>query len=260
MNSNTIFITLIYFVGIASCAAQGAEKGKYQNYIPVLHYLANAFGGGFMRDIILLGVHPWILTLSALPDIVLVILIGCLYTYYFLICKAAKKQYNIAIQLVALTDAFGLGSFICIGMDKAFEYSDNVFTIITCGYVTAVGGGLLASGKLFTLIFRNKKTICYHLVTLLGCCYYYIFRHSLFLVFFVASGIFLTSIDYKNLYFLSRSNVITAYPSIFLLYEPIYGQSNNYFQKQNIRQIGKKLGIYPICPKLYLIQHRIRQC
>lgn len=260
MDSNTIFITLIYFVGIASCAAQGAEKGKYQNYIPLLHYLANAFGGGFMRDILLLEVHPWILTLSALPDIVLVIIIGCLYTYYFLIGNVTKKQYNIAIQLVVLTDAFGLGSFICIGMDKAFECSDNVFTIIACGYVTAIGGGLLASGKLFTLIFRNKKNICYHLVTLLGCCYYYIYRHSLFLVLFVASGIFLTGINYKNLYFLSRCNVITAYPSIFLLYEPIYRKSNNYFQKQKILQIGKKLSNYPICSKIYLIQHRIRQC
>ncbi len=259
MDSNTIVITLIYFVGIASCAAQGAEKGKCQNHIPVLHYLANAFGGGFMRDIILLGVHPWILTPSALPDIVLVIIIGCLYTYYFLICKAGKKQYIIAIQLVTITDAFGLGSFICIGMDKAFEYSDNVLTIIICGYVTAIGGGLLASGKPFTVIFRDSKAVSYHLVTLLGCCYYYIYRHSLFLVFFVAIGLFLTGIDYRNLYFLSRCDVITAYPGIFLLYQPVY-RKNNIFQKQKIFQIKKKLGTYPICPKIYLVQHRIRQC
>lgn len=260
MDSNTIFLTLTYLLGIASCAAQGAEKGKYQNCIPVLHYLANAFGGGFVRDVIILGVYPWILTSSALPDLILVIIIGTLYTYCFHIGKTDKKLYNATKQLVFITDSFGLGSFIFKGMEKAFMFDSNFFTTVSCGYVTAIGGGLLASGKPFAIIFRDNKTVYYHLVTLLGCCYYYIYRHSVSLVCFVAIEIFLTDFDYRNLYLLSRSNVITAYPSIFLLYEPIYGQSNNYFQKQNIRQIGKKLDIYPICPKLYLVQHRIRQC
>lgn len=253
-------ITLIYYLGIISCAAQGAEKGQFKNYIPVLHYITNAFGGGFLRDMFFLGVTPWILTSSALPDLMIVVISGSLYTYYFLIYKKSTKQYNVAIQLVTITDALGVGSFIYKGMDAAFQYESNFFITVACGYVTAIGGGVLARGKSFIMIFKNRKTVYYHLVTLLGCCYYYIYKQSLFLICFVVIGLFLTGIDYKNLYLLSRSNVISAYPSIFLLYEPIYGKSNHYFKKQKIRQIKKKLGIHPICPKLYLVQHRIRQC
>lgn len=260
MDSNTIIISFFYYVGIISCAAQGAEKGKYEKHIPVLHYIANAFGGGFMRDAIILGVYPWILSTSAFPDLILVIIMGSLYTYCFHIWKADKKWYNVAKQLVTITDAMGVGSFIYKGMEAAFQYESNFFTTVACGYITAIGGGILASGKMFTIIFENRKTAYYHLVTLLGCCYYYIYRHSVSLVCFVAIGIFLTDFDYKNLYLLSCRNVITAYPSIFLLYEPIYRKSNNYFQKQEVLKIEKKLGIYPIFPKIYLVQHRIRQC
>lgn len=259
MNSNTIIISLIYYAGIASCAAQGAEKGKYESSIPVLHYIANAFGGGFMRDVIFLHVHPWLLTLSALPDLALVIIIGFLYTQYLSICKADKKQYGIAMRLVTITDAFGLGSFICIGMDKAFVYSNNIFTIITCGYVTAIGGGILASEKPLTKIFKSREMVRYHLVTLLGCCYYYVFRHSLFLVCFIAIGLFLANIDYKTLHKPYFCNLITPCPEVFLLYPAIYNKNNN-FQRQKIIKLIKKLDIYPERPKIYIAQHRIRQC
>lgn len=156
MDSSAMIISLIYYVGIASCTAQGAEKGKCKNCIPVLHYIANAFGGSFVRDAIFLRVYPWVLTLSALPDLVLVSIIGSLYTYYFHKCKANKLWYNVAMHFVTITDTFGLGSFICIGMDKAFIYCDNAFAIIVCGYVTAIGGGILASGKSLTKTFQDK--------------------------------------------------------------------------------------------------------
>lgn len=259
MGSNTIIISLIYYVGIASCAAQGAEKGKFNNSIPVLHYIANAFGGGFMRDVIFLGVYPWLLTSSAFPDIALVVAIGFLYTYYFFICKTDKKQYGIAMRIVTITDAFGLGSFICIGMDKAFVYSRNVFTIILCGYITAIGGGVLASEKPLTKIFNSRETVRYHLVTLLGCCYYYIFRHSLCLVYFIAIGLFLANIDYKKLYNPYSCNLATLFPEILLLY-PAICNKNNVYQNQKIIKIAKKFNIYPSPPKIYLVQRRIRQC
>lgn len=259
MNSNTIIISLIYYVGIASCAAQGAEKGKYEYSIPVLHYIANAFGGGFIRDVIFLGMYPWLFTSSALPDLALVVIIGFLYTYYFCICKADKKQYDIAIQLVTITDAFGLGSFICIGMDKAFVYSSDIFTIIACGYVTAIGGGILASQKPLTKIFKSRETVRYYIVTLLGCCYYYVFRHSLYLVCFIAIGLFMANIDYRTLYNHYLCNLITPCLKVYLLYPPICNKNNN-LQRQKIIKSAKKLGIHPVHPKIYLVQRRIRQC
>ncbi len=259
MDSNAIIILLIYYIGIVSCAAQGAEKGKYDNGIPMLRYIANAFGGGFIRDVIFLGIPPWLLTLSALPDIMLVVSVGLLYTYYFFVCNVNNKYYFIAIRIVAISDAFGLGSFVCIGMDKAFLYSENILTVIACGYITAIGGGILASGKSITEIVKSKGIIRYHVVTLLGCCYYYIFRHSLCLVCFIAVGLFLVNTNFKalcNSYL--ESLMIPCYKACFL-YIAIYNNSNK-FHKQNIGKIIKNYGIYSKRPKIYLIQHHIRQC
>lgn len=259
MDSNTIFISLIYYIGIASCAAQGAEKGKYDNSIPILRYIANAFGGGFMRDVIFLGIPPWLLTLSALPDIMLVVIVGVLYTYYFCVCNICNKYYDIAMLIIAISDAFGLGSFVCIGMDKAFLYSDNIFIIIACGYITAIGGGILASGKSITEIAKSKEMIRYHLVTLLGCCYYYIFRHSLCLVCFIAIGIILSNTNYKVLYDSYSANLMLPCYKVCSLYPIIYKNGNS-FHRQKIIKIIKNYDICSRYSKIYLIQHRIRQC
>lgn len=258
MDSNITIISLIYYIGIVSCAAQGAEKGKYDNGIPILRYIANAFGGGFMRDVIFLGVPPWLLTLSALPHIMLVIIAGFLYTYYF-ICNTNNKYYSIAIRIITISDAFGLGSFVCIGMDRAFSYSDNIFTIITCGYITAIGGGILASGKSITEIIKSKGMIRYHLVTLLGCCYYYIFRHSLYLVCLIAIGLFLSNTNYKILYDSYIGNLMVPCYKACSLYPVIY-INNNRFHRQRIIKITKNYNICSEHSRIYLIQHRIRQC
>lgn len=211
-----------------------------------------------MRDIIL-NIHPWLLTLSALPDLILVIISGFLYTFCFFIFKANKKHYSIVMHLVTITDAFGLGSFICIGMDKAFIYSNNILTIIACGYITAIGGGLLASGKPLTKIFKDKDTICYHLVTLLGCCYYYIFRHSLCLICFIAIGLFLANTNYSTLYNPGSYNLINPYCKVFFLYPAICNKNNN-FQRWSISKSIPQIWICSKCPKIYLVQHQIRQC
>lgn len=259
MNSNAIIISFVYNLGIASCAAQGAEKGQHHGNVVILYCIANAFGGGFIRDVILLKVHPWLLTSSALPDLALVSIIGFLYIYLFFIRKTGKTQINIALRLITVTDAFGLGSFICIGMDKAFVYSNNIFTIIACGYVTAIGGGSLASGKSIVTIFKNRETIRYHTITVLGCCFYYVFRHSLFLVCFVVISLLLVNIDYGTLYNFYPHNLITPKLEIFLLYPAISNRSNN-FQKPQIIKVTKMLAICPERTKIYLMQQRIRQC
>ncbi len=188
MDSSNIIIRLIYYVGIASCAAQGAEKGKHEGNISVLYYIVNAFGGGFIRDVIFLGIPPWLLTLSALPDLGLVIITGVLYTCYFSLRKAGKKQHDTAMRLVTVTDCLGLGSFICIGMDKALIYTSNVFTITVCGY-----------------------------------------------------------------------GLINPFFNIVLLYPVIYHQKRG-FQSRNISKSGNRPDIYIQCPRIYIMQHRIRQC
>lgn len=257
---NRVIIKWIYCIGIASCAAQGAEKGKYENTVPLLHYVANAFGGGFMRDVILLGVPPWLFTLPAFPEITLVCITGYLYTHYLFRCKADEKWHRKVMQLVGITDALGLGSFICIGMDRAFAYSSNVFIIIACGYITAVGGGVLANGEPLTWIFKNKKTICYHLAALLGCCCYYRFKHALSVVCFTAIVLLLTNIDYRTLCHFYPCSLITASCRDAFLKYPAVCNKNNRFRSQKVIMVAKSLANCPRHSRIYLMQHRIRQC
>lgn len=255
--TNSIIVLLIYYMGIASCAAQGAEKAKDKK-LPVLHCITSAFGGGFMRDVLFLKVHPWILTLPALPDLAEVIIVGIFYTHFFFISKVDQSKHAKMIQLITITDAFGLGSFICIGIDKACSYSNNILTIILCGYITAIGGGILANGKTLAETFKNKGMIYYHLVTLLGCCYYYTSRNSLYLVCFVVTGVFLANIHNKKSFIFSLHTSVVLYFGVQLPNSEIYNKSNP--KKQKTIKAKIKLCIYQERPKTFLIQHRIRQC
>lgn len=257
MDNITIVISLIYYMGIASCAVQGAEKGKHDNSIPILRYISNAFGGGFARDLIFLGVHPWLLTLSALPDLIFVIVTGFWYTYHFYILKVSKKYYTITIKAVTITDALGAGSFVYKGMEQAFIYSENIFIIIVCGYVTAIGGGLLASGKSLKECFKSKKVAYYHIIILLGCCYYYTYRDSIRLVIFIAIGLFLVNANYKDLYNFYLVDLISPRYKVYILYSDAY---NNRSQRQKIINVGKKSQVCPEQVRIYIMQHRIRQC
>lgn len=257
MNTAAFITSIFYIAGIGSCAAQGAEKAP-RNNVAKLYYIANAFGGGFIRDVLLLQVHPWLLTLSALPDTLLAIAIGTLYTTYLFTQKAKPKVNTIIKWLITITDTLGLGSFICIGMDKAFSYSDNIILIIACGYITAIGGGLLASGQPILEIVTNREAVRYHSVVIFGCCYYYLSRHSLSLIYFVAIGIFLGRIDYKSLYSLYSNKLINPYFKIFLLYPAINNRNHDYRNCNS--ESGNRLSVCSCCTKIYLIQHRIRQC
>lgn len=251
MNSY-IIISLAYYIGIASCAAQGAEKGKHDNIIPIWRYAVNSFGGGIIRDYVFLGVYPWVFTLSAVPDLAFAISIGACYTYYLYFLKISNGYHDIAPRVVSVTDALGAGSFIYKGMEQAFIYSDNIFTVIACGYVTTIAGGLLANGKLLMESLKSRKTAYYHIVILLGCCHYYLFRHSICLLVVTTLGLSLINANYDVF-----TNSVPCY-KVYILYSGTYKNSQKKYQK--IIMEGKRPQSYPEQVRIYILQHRIRQC
>lgn len=259
MDSNNIIISFIYYLGIASCAAQGAEKGKKNHYLLLFHCIINAFGGGFMRDVVFLNVHPWLLTPSAFPDLMFVGLIGLFYIYCVLIHKTNNCQYHRIKGIVTITDIIGLGSFICIGIDKALTYSNNIFTIIACGYITAVGGGLLASLQPLTTIFKNKKIVYYHVVTVLGCFYYYYFRHSIYLILITTIGLFIVSADYKKMYTPFSFTILFTLVETRTTASVCFDRDSNNRRQKNNTYISSR-NVYIKQSKIYLINKRIRQC
>lgn len=144
-------------------------------------------------------------------------------------------------------------------MDWGFKCSDNVFIIIACGYITAIGGGIISSGKPLMKIFNNIETIRYHFITLMGCCYYYIFRNYLGLVYFIVIGLFLSNMDYRFLLKIHPCHLVIPYFDGFLLYLAVCDKNDN-FPKQQKADSAKTLSIYQRCSKIYIVQHKLRQC
>ena len=131
-------LLFVYYIGIAACGIQGAEKSKFQSpeRILIASFLA-AFGGGLIRDILLLNTHPVVFTLNCIPDISIALLSGYLYS------KISNQRLVKWVSIFA--DAAGLGQFISIGVDKANNMGGNDIIAFICGITTALGGGILSS-------------------------------------------------------------------------------------------------------------------
>lgn len=251
--------SMVYYLGIFSCALQGAEKGKDDYYTPIHRYVLNSFGGGLIRDCIL-AVPPWLFTRQALPDLIFVILVGCIYSCYFLhrLHKDHKKFIDI---IILLTDALGLGSFIAIGMNKAFICTNNPIVIIICGYITAIGGGILASEKSLSKTFQNSKTLIYHIVTMLCCYFYYLTKFEIGLIIFTTMSILSININIFD--------VLCSVLFLFTEYKPyikvfVQGEKNYHYGFQTRKyctyKTFRKTHLSLNLPKRYLMLRRIRQC
>lgn len=163
-------LTLVYYLGIASCGIQGAENGyklPYTGNILVSSFFA-AFGGGLIRDIVLLNTIPVVFTSQCIPDIVIALFSGMMYINI--------KQKKIIKYLSIFADAASLGKFISIGIEKAIPVTDSELVIVTCGIVTALGGGVLSRifcGYSIKLIIISN--INYRFFTVFGAIIYYKF-------------------------------------------------------------------------------------
>lgn len=159
----TIF-TLVYFLGIASCGMQGAEKmiqTSVRTGTVMFSVGLNSFGGGFIRDMFLLSVFPVVFTPECLPDITVAMVAALVYLkahQNYLSQKAAK-------WFMVIADAGGLGTFIVIGVDKAINLGTGTLTAIFSGIVTSQGGGVAAAVFCGTSLFQIlSSNVAYRLM------------------------------------------------------------------------------------------------
>ena len=133
-----------------------------------------AIGGGIMRDTMIgntppkIFYNPLILLVAVITSLI-VFLITYFYRKNFK--KISEKIDNINI----LFDALGLSSFSIAGTEVAFLASlqDNVLLVITLGVITGVGGGILRDVLVNEKPYILTKHI-YAVVSILGCCLYYL--------------------------------------------------------------------------------------
>ena len=137
-------LAAIYYLGISSCGMQGATKATTTSSKSInimLCAFLTAFGGGLIRDVVLINTYPIAFTYECLPDITVAIISSIIYVYFM----RNKKANNLLNFFIIYTDAAGLGQFISIGVDKALEFGLVNLTVFLSGITTAFGGGILSS-------------------------------------------------------------------------------------------------------------------
>ena len=159
-------LSLIYYLGIFACGIQGSKKSCQQHteFCLSASFLA-AMGGGMIRDLLILFVFPAAFTIGCILDDAIALCAGLMYLFYL----QKYETNNIFKQFIVLTDALGVGTFIAIGIDKAFILGATQSTALCCGIVTALGGGILSAllcGQSLHEVLTSG--VSYRIVTALG--------------------------------------------------------------------------------------------
>lgn len=269
MYTSKIF-TILYYLGIVSCGIQGAEKvapEKMESYFTSMvrvcvSALLNSFGGGLIRDL-LLWTPPALFSVASIPDVCLAICFAFLYLY--IVRKVSSYRTHLDC-LAILCDSIGVGTFIMIGVGRAFDFSVPV--MVLSGTITALFGGMMAclynnipfhldlyklivmSGALFyTLLIANDMNM--HISQSLLCSYI-----------FVATILSYSKVWMKitNLLYAMISALLTNYIEPFVSYAIArainYKKTNYYMQNVNNSYIRQKITNFSF---LYIRLCRLRQ-
>lgn len=164
--------TSIYYAGVVVCGILGAEKSIRQKQFfshSLLTAFWMAFGGGIIRDIMLLQRIPVVLTFECLPDVIIAELSAGIY---YVIHRDAPLN-RTAKGLVGFFDASSLGTFISIGIEASLTSGFPPCLAWFSGVVTALGGGILTDFLCGTPIPKIlKSNISYRVITIIGCIFY----------------------------------------------------------------------------------------
>jgi len=133
-----------------------------------------AIGGGIMRDTMIGNTPPKIFSN---PLVLLVAVATSIIV--FLITYFNRKNFKMLSEKIdtinVLFDALGLASFTIAGTEVAClaSFEDNALLVITLGVITGVGGGILRDVLVNEKPYILTKHI-YAVVSILGCCLYYL--------------------------------------------------------------------------------------
>lgn len=176
MISNVVFL-IMEWIGTISFAVSGALvaiRCSLDLFGVVIAGCITAVGGGIIRDILVGNIPPKIFSnpiilLVAVATSILVFLIAYIYRNRFRQIRETIDTVNVFF------DALGLASFSITGMEIACIslLEENSLLTITLGVITGVGGGVLRDVLVNEKPYILTKHI-YAVVSIVGCCIYYI--------------------------------------------------------------------------------------
>lgn len=245
-----------YYIGMTACGASGSKKGGSNLLLILICIFLNSFGGGILRDAILLQTEIWALTPNAIPDIEFVCLIGIVTG---VLCALNIRTINrIFDNVIFWFDSIGLGSFISIGADKAFSFGCDTFTCIVSAYFTACYGGVLASICSGNFLFTTS-ILYYHFIVILGSTLYVYYPNGFIICLFTALCLLMEKINFMatfNYVWIIVTHICISThirQSIYSLNDRLY----KFHDQLSIQHRFKKL---LRMPKVFIAYHRIRVC
>ncbi len=172
-----IILLIMEWIGTISFAVSGslvAIKHSLDLFGVITVGAITAVGGGIMRDAMIGNVppkifsNPIILVIAVITSVI-VFLIAYFYRNKF------KKLSETIDTVNILFDALGLASFSITGVEMAClaSFRDNLLLVIIMGVITGVGGGVLRDVLVNEKPYILTKHI-YAVVSVLGCCIYYL--------------------------------------------------------------------------------------
>ena len=177
-----IILLITEWIGTISFAASGSLVAIRHNldlFGVVTVGSITAIGGGIIRDTMIGNTPPKIFNNPIILLIaVITSLIVFLITYF---CRKNFMKISEKIDSInILFDALGLASFTIAGTEVAFlsSFEDNLLLVITSGVITGVGGGILRDVLVNEKPYILTKHI-YAVVSILGCCLYYLISEYL---------------------------------------------------------------------------------
>jgi len=124
-------------IGIVACAFTGVSLGvkkKLDIFGLIVVGVANAIGGGILRDVIL-GRVPLVISNISYLEFASITSILAIILFYF--------KLKIPNKLILYTDMLGLGAFASAGATVSLSFGLGIFHTILFAIVTAVGGGVI---------------------------------------------------------------------------------------------------------------------
>ena len=174
---NQIILLIMEWIGTISFAVSGslvAIRHGLDLFGVVTVGAITAVGGGIMRDVMIGNVPPKIFYNPIIIIVAVLVSIAVFLIAYFY-RKQFKKLSEKIDNINILFDALGLAAFSIAGVETALQASlqDNVFLVILLGVITGVGGGVLRDVLVNEKPYILTKHV-YAVVSILGCCLYYL--------------------------------------------------------------------------------------
>lgn len=139
------FIFIIEIIGTIAFSVSGAMIGiekKMDIFGISILGLTTAVGGGIIRDLIIGSTPPQTFQNPVYAVVAIITAIVIFALAYMKILIYNTRIFNIVIFVM---DSLGLGIFTVVGINAAYEKSDDfsAFLLLFVGVLTGVGGGVL---------------------------------------------------------------------------------------------------------------------